>query len=309
MQILKVDSKEFKAQIKTAHVFNTIEFAELNAQKCQELHFLLFKDTKVRLGLILGDKCGELCSPFSAPFGGFLYNEEPRLEVLQQAISLLESYASANGGILKITLPPSIYGESFMAKVVAMLNNSQFKINHIDLNYHYNLSRFERYEEFASRSARKNLNKARKCQFEFRQLDAADKAQVACAYEVIKANREAHGYPLRMSLDDVLNTIDIIDADFFVLTHNGDDVAAAQVFHVADGVAQVVYWGDVPGYGEMRPMNMLSYKLFEHYYNSGLKVLDIGPSTEHGVPNYGLCEFKESLGCEISLKHTFILSI
>jgi lipid II:glycine glycyltransferase (peptidoglycan interpeptide bridge formation enzyme) len=160
-----------------------------------------------------------------------------------------------------------------------------------------------------SRNARKNLNRAKTVPFEFVRLNARDDAQVARAYEVIKTNRESRGYPLRMSLDDVLRTIRIIDADFFVLTLDGVDVAAAQVFHVADGIAQVVYWGDVPGYGEMRPMNMLSYCLFEHYRNNGIKVLDIGPSTEHGEPNYGLCEFKENLGCEISLKHTFTLSI
>ena len=31
----------------------------------------------------------------------------------------------------------------------------------------------------------------------------------------------------------------------------------------------------------------------------------IGPSTESSIPNYGLCEFKESIGCEINQKFTF----
>ena len=310
MEIKRVDSQKFAASFGRINVFNTADFAQLNAGKCSQVHYLLFIDTKVRLGMILGERDQRLCSPFSSPFGGFVYNEEPRLEVLREAVDLLAEYLNASDCCeMTVTLPPMVYAQSFMAKVVAMFGRSQFELSHTDLNYHYDLSRFDNCEDYLSRNARKNLNRAKTVPFEFVRLNARDDAQVARAYEAIKTNRESRGYPLRMSLDDVLRTIRIIDADFFVLTLDGVDVAAAQVFHVADGIAQVVYWGDVPGYGEMRPMNMLSYCLFEHYRNNGIKVLDIGPSTEHGEPNYGLCEFKENLGCEISLKHTFTLSI
>lgn len=37
-----------------------------------------------------------------------------------------------------------------------------------------------------------------------------------------------------------------------------------------------------------------------------LKYLDIGPSTENSIPNYGLCDFKESIGCRRSLKYTMV---
>ena len=36
-------------------------------------------------------------------------------------------------------------------------------------------------------------------------------------------------------------------------------------------------------------------------------ILDIGPSTENGIPNYGLCEFKESIGCSVTMKYSFEL--
>ena len=310
MDIKRVDSQKFEASFGRIDGFNTADFAQLNAAKCSQVHYLLFIDAKVRLGMILGEREQRLCSPFSSPFGGFVYNEEPRLEVLREAVDLLVEYLKASDcREMTVTLPPLVYAQSFMSKAVAMFGQSPFELSHTDLNYHYDLSRFEHCEEYLSRNARKNLNRAKTVPFEFVRLEAHDDAQVARAYDVIKTNRESRGYPLRMSLDDVLRTIRIIDADFYVLTLDGVDVAAAQVFHVADGIAQVVYWGDVPGYGEVRPMNMLSYHLFENYHNSGLKVLDIGPSTEHGEPNYGLCEFKDNLGCESSLKHTFTVSI
>jgi hypothetical protein len=90
------------------------------------------------------------------------------------------------------------------------------------------------------------------------------------------------------------------------LTHEGVDVAAAQVFHVAEGVAQVIYWGDLKEYSQLRTMNLLSYRIFEYYYKAKeIKLLDIGPSTENGVPNVGLCDFKESIGCSTSPKFCF----
>jgi hypothetical protein len=52
-------------------------------------------------------------------------------------------------------------------------------------------------------------------------------------------------------------------------------------------------------------MNFLSYKIFEFYKKTGIRIVDIGPSTENSVPNHGLCEFKESIGCDISTKFTY----
>lgn len=68
---------------------------------------------------------------------------------------------------------------------------------------------------------------------------------------------------------------------------------------------QVIYWGDIGEYEMKRPMNYLAYKVYEFYANKGIEVLDIGPSTEEGAPNYGLCDFKESIGCEVSMKYSY----
>lgn len=81
---------------------------------------------------------------------------------------------------------------------------------------------------------------------------------------------------MRMTLEQVWQTVtSVVKADFFVLEHGGHDVAAAQIFHVADGIAQVIYWGDIRKYSSMRPMNFLAYALLGHYYEQGLRILDI----------------------------------
>lgn len=181
------------------------------------------------------------------------------------------------------------------------------RLTNIDLNYHFDLSRFPHYEDFIDRSARKNLHKAMAEDFVISHLDSSNADDISRAYGVISINRKEHGYPLRMSLHNVADTVKIIDADFFVVSHNGTDVAAAQVFKVTEDVAQVIYWGDLRQYASLRTMNFLAYKVFEYYYQKGFRILDIGPSTEDGVPNNGLCDFKEAIGCSVTQKLFFEL--
>ena len=63
-----------------SHVYNSVEFSELNRSKCDEVCYAVFADRKPRLGMVLGRRGDKFCSPFSAPFGGFLSCGEQKLE-------------------------------------------------------------------------------------------------------------------------------------------------------------------------------------------------------------------------------------
>ena len=269
------------------HVFNSVDFTELNKDKCASVQYLSFSENKARIGLVMGERDGVFRSPFSAPFGGFDTNQPDRIEYYEEAVGLLKAHLEAAGKPLKIVLPPTIYG-SYTA------------------NYAYELDRFPDYESYLDRSARKNFHNARQYPFEFLELERTPE-NIARAYAVIRDNRESKGYALQMSLESVLQTAGVVAAEFFVMSLDGADVAAAMVYPVTEGIDQVIYWGDAPGYTDCRAMNYFTYKIFEHYCKKGLKILDIGPSSVEGVPNYGLCSFKENLGCTVSLRHVFQL--
>jgi hypothetical protein len=304
----RVDAKTYKDYFSAGnHVFNSVAFSELNKDKCIDLHYIFFKDKKIRLGIILGEREELLCSPFSAPFGGFCYNKNEKIEYFEQAVTALKEYGESVGKKIRISLPPFIYNPTVVSKCESALLRGGAAIDHIDLNYQFEVARFAEYENFIDTKAKNKLHNSMKSGFEFFQLNAKNEDDVLRAYEVIRKNREARGFPLRMSAQAVLDTVKIVPADFFVMTYEGIDVAAAQIFHVTNDVAQVIYWGDLPEYAELRVMNYFSYKVFEHYFAKGLKVLDIGPSTEDGIPNYGLCEFKENIGCTVTTKYTVIL--
>lgn len=302
MNIEIIDAKSFKQLFtNTVHIYNTTEFSELNREKCENVVYLAFYDKKARLGLIAGERNGALHSPFSAPFGGFVSTGDVDIRHFDNAISLLV----AEGKKITLTLPPALYLPTLVAKTTnALISHGAKAI--ADLNYHYDLSRFTHYMQQLDSKTRNKLNNSLKQNFNLEVFNGndSDNSGIERAYRVIQLNREAKGYPLRMSLNDVTSTIKIIKADFFVLTLGSIDVAAAQVFHVADGIVQVIYWGDIPQYSSYRPMNYLAYKIFQHYHRLGIRIVDVGPSSSDGVPNYGLCEFKESVGCEATLKFT-----
>ena len=139
--------------------------------------------------------------------------------------------------------------------------------------------------------------------FIFKHIPSTDLEGVKSAYEVIRLNREEHGYNLRMSLGDVMSTINVVPADFFLLSYNGVDVASAMVYRLAPKICQVIYWGNIGAYSNLRPMNVLAYRLFEYYSKLDIDIIDIGPSSIDGVPDYGLLEFKESIGCSVCSKY------
>lgn len=308
MRIIEVEAKEYKELFaKPQHVFNTVEFSQLNSHKAECLHYLVFDDAGARMGLILGERGdSNLYSPFSAPFGGFTTNRPQQFEYFDKAVMALKEYGENMQKHIAMTLPPDFYDRHQLPLMVNAMHRHA-EIRYVDVNYHFQLEDFTNYISQIDRNARNKLNHALKENLKFNKVAQGDSKGVARAYEVIRRNREEHGYPLRMSYDDVARTIDIIPADFFILSHDDTDIAAAQVFHVTDGISQLIYWGNLNKYSQMRPMNILAYRMFEYYHKQGLRILDIGPATEDGVPNYGLCNFKESIGCKTANKFSFLL--
>lgn len=307
MQIKNLTPDEFASTFQAAHVFNTVAFAQLNSDKVERMHYLSFDDPKTCFGIVLGESNGALRSPFSAPFGGFLEKGTHGLERMEKAVDALADYAKERSLRLQITLQPMVYDVTRLSMWVNVMMR-KMQLHHTDLNYHFDISRMPNYSSVINRSARKLLNQALRQNFCLRKLDSGNRDDVARAYNVISSNRKERGFPLRMTFEQVWQTVSrVVTADFFVLEHEGCDVAAAQIFHVADGIAQVVYWGDIRQYAKLRPMNYLAYSLFGYYADNGLRILDIGPSTEDGIPNYGLCEFKESIGCSVTMKYSFEL--
>jgi hypothetical protein len=306
MEILEVDSKTYAEAITNpSHIFNSAAFNALNASKCQEVFYLLFKDSKVRLGIIFGVRNNILTSPFSAPFGGFeSISLDIRLQQIDMALTALETWAQKKKfqGI-RIISPSFFYNESLLNKIHNCLYRANFVSANVDLNYQFPTNKFdEDYTNIIWYNAKKNLKRAQQSILVFEKLSSESEK---IAYDVIAQNRKERGFPLRMTWEQVQEANTLIVIDFFVVKKEETPIGAALIFHVTPEIVQVVYWGDLPEFAEYKTMNFLSFNVFQYYKNKGIKIIDIGPSTENSIPNNGLCEFKESIGCDINIKTEF----
>ena len=307
MQITETSAEEYgRLFVNLPHIYNSVEFSELNRHKAESLHYLLFKDTKVRFGIVLGERNGVLYSPFSAPFGGFTANRHQQFDVIDDAAKALSEYAKKTGKRIVITLPPLFYDEWRLPCIANALSRVA-KSATFDVNYHFCLSDFANYDAVVKPNSKRNLHQAMKGELCFKAIGKNDIEGITRAFEVIRRHKAERGYPLRMSYEDVMDTIKIIPADFFLITYKNIDIAAAQIFHSATDICQLIYWGYLRDFAHLRPMNFLAYNIFKYYSMQGVGILDLGPSTESGIPNFGLCSFKESIGCRSSLKLTFEL--
>ncbi len=282
------------------HVYNTAGFNIHNSKKTGRLRFLGFADSRMRLGIILGeDADGSFSSPFSAPFGGFTATGEAGITRYIEAAGLLAEFVREHGSRATITVPPPIYGDDTTFNQAIALN-LKGRLLWNDLNYHIPLC------PVPSRTIKTGQAGHRRHDFRFEPLEGT-RRDIERVHAQIKANHDDHGYPLHLSADDIESTAPITGSMFFVMTCGGTDAAAAMVNRVSESVAQVIYWGDAPEARHLRPMDALPAEVSAFFAAKGYRVLDIGPSSSHGVPALGLCQYKERVGCRLSPKPTFII--
>jgi len=312
MNIVETTSTEYDSLFsKDTICYNTAAFNAMNRSKSEEVYYLLFKDDKLRLGLIVGRKGSKLLSPFSAPFGGFsVLDSALSVKYIEKAVDALMVFCRTKGITeLSMTHPPLFYNESFLTKVQHVLFQKGFKMEDSDLNYIFHLKNIlSNYStEILARNAKKNLKIALTKNFTFN-IGRSNK-DLKDAYEIIRLNREAKGFPLSMTQKEMLQTAKVVRVDSFIVKLEKVAVASAIVYHVTDQILQVIYWGDLPEFATNKTMNFLTYKVFEYYYKKSYNLMDVGTAMLNKKPNYGLCEFKESIGCVLQPKCTFTLHL
>lgn len=287
-------------------VYNTSKFCELNKHKVNILNYLIIsKGNSPRFALYLGINDDKIAKcPFSAPFGMLTeIKGNADLNNYDEAIEAIDNYATDNGikGLF-FTLPPFFYSEHEITALLNVFYRNNYILTNVDINYSFDLSTVYSpdYEVFLHRNAKKNLRIALSSSLLLKRCETLE--EINTAYNIIAQNRKSKGYPLRMSYKQVLDTIAIVENDVFLVQQNNSDIAAALVYRVNDKIAQVIYWGDNQSFKEFKPINYLAYKLIQYYGEQQFEYLDIGPSTEDSIPNYGLCDFKESIACKRSLK-------
>ena len=303
MNISTLDAASYEKAAIPFSLYDSSAFIELNRHKADSVHYLLFCDDKPRFALAGGVRDHVLKLPFSASFCAFSRIGNNRIEHYYDAVSSLIVWAQAQKiRQIVFSLPPLFYDVPHISKMQNALWGNGFEISAFDLNFEYFLAAHgPDYPDRIDRCARKNCRRAEKEGLTFEKTD-----DFAAVYETIRINRTERGFPLKMSLEDVVATSKVIPTDFFAVKTPGNEIASAAITQRMDSkTVRVVYWGNPGAFEQLRPVNFLAWKLFDYYKKMKFDVVDIGISTVDGVPNNGLCAFKESIGCSCSPKITF----
>lgn len=307
MEIVELTRKEFDGIFqKPDYVFSGSEFNELNRYKVDSLLYLGLKEKKYCFGVCLGRRGSKLFCPFSAPYSAFVKNKDKvHIQHIYHAVECLDKYCKEKKiEYVRFILPPACFEERDIAVFVNAFCLNGYQVEQRELNFHFDMKKVysDNYISYLPYNGRKNLKIALKSGLELK-LCTNDQ-QNEEAYNIIKINRNNKGRPLRMEFHQILETIKEVKADIFQVKNGDEGIAAAFVFWLNERIVRVIYWGDIPGYSEKKPINFLAYELIQYYGQLGVEIIDIGKSTENSVPNIGLCDFKESIGCDISLSYT-----
>mgnify|MGYP002672692307 CR=1 FL=1 len=313
MNIIRITQEELsKKQFNNEVFYNREVFCEYNKNKVEEVYYLLFADgKKERFVIPFGRRNSTLYAPFSAPYclpGEISANTSAKHygEAIEQMIGYARTLRVT---AINITFPPFFYANRQISHWINACVNLGGNIGKWDLNYAIDLYQIKEvgYQKCLNYNARRNLriSHERGCEVK----ECLEKKEVEECYEIIRKNRESKGYPLRMTFEQVEWTRNLSEGKWFCVLCEGEKIASAVIFPVTTEIAQVIYWGNVPGSEEKKPINALAEFLTDFYLKLGFKFLDIGPSTDQGIPNYGLIDFKESIGCQTDSKVTIDLKI
>lgn len=310
MEISNLTADEYGKIVLDRRVFfNDPTFCELNKDKVDKVHYLIIsKGDSARFGIILGQAGTEMRCPFSAPYSYPVeIKNHSKVEDVDEALNALEEYCKAQGAeSLRFIFPPLFYDEHLLSAWVNAFYRMGYKVDNVDLSYALDLKNLCEQEDYAQHlpeKGRKALRKAIRSDLYIQHCKTLPELEEA--YHIIKANHDAKDRPTRLTFEQLIDTLKLVEYDAFIVKHGDESVAAEFLYCINSKIVQGIYCGVLPDATKYNAMNFLTDYTIHYYYEKGYEILDKATATEDSVPNYGLCNFKESVGCRRSLKYTF----
>lgn len=286
------------------HPFISPDFIELNRAKADKIVMLVEETYDVVTGMIAGIKDMVLKSPISAPFGGFHFRKENvYISEIERFLNSLKEYIVGHELVsAEITIPPDLYHPSFNAKTINSMVRMGFQQSTPEITNWIDLSSFS--GTFTQKNSREYYRQSVRNGLSFSLV--SDEGEKRVIYDLIAQNRAKFDRPIFMTYNDIIATGNLWPIDFFKVTTTEDIIVASGIFYrFHPEICYAVFWGDSDTGRPMRAMDFLSLNLWKHYKDLGYKYIDLGISTETGIPNEGLLRFKETHEAISSLRHRF----
>ena len=291
------------------HIFNEASYFSLHSKNPQDSYIQLVRisDAKVFATLVFFIRDDDVyVSPLKGTFGGISAHQKVEFNVLESFIRQSVAYLLLkNPKSLNIKLAPSSHNPSIFSLSCNVLLRLGFSISSKDLNY--DLSVDER--PYLDRIDYGNVKRIKKCLREGLQAFELEPDRFEEAYKVIALNRARRGYPVSMTYDQIQEMVlafpgRIVCFGIFSDTDKKNLVASSICILINTRVLYVFYWGDVAEMETLSPIALLASHIYEYMQKNAYEIFDLGTSTIHGEPIYGLINFKRNLGFSESLKLT-----
>jgi hypothetical protein len=306
MTIEEINSAEYAKIFPEPYIpFNSVAFNVLNSHKCDKLVFFLFQDSNKKLGLIGGIKDSGFLSPFSAPFSSFSSPDNNiKLNYILEAMLILEEHLyKQNLNHIKFVLPPYFYNEHFISKLIFCFNSNNYLVK-AELGHYFDIKDYTKfYENIIDKDLRYKIRTAVKNNLLLVKANTIDEYRLA--YEILLINKKSKSRSVSLDFNNLLEMTKLVGVDFFIVFYKDNAVASAIIYNNTPKISQIIHWGDLPDFSKYYPMNFLAWNVFRFYYEKKYDIIDLGTSMSECEPNYGLCNFKESIGCTTSMKFTF----
>ena len=282
------------------HFFNHPSFLAL---KEFGVHNFRLEDKNTSLAEINFTMHGKVAvSGYGATFGSFnLYSTVTQSDLIF-FIAEIEKSLNAHGiNAIEIKNWPSSYPCSEL--VDSSLYAAGFESSFADINQHINVSS-ESFNAKISYAERKKLAQSNRQNFTFEQQGINALAPV---YELIVDSRGRKGYPVTMSLEELTSAVKNAPDNYLIFTvsQGSEIIAAAISIVINESTLYNFYHADHVAFRQFSPTVMLVEGIYNFCWENNFSMLDLGISSEKGVLNEGLFKFKQNIGAENSLKHTF----
>jgi hypothetical protein len=291
--------------------FNSIKYFKTQSKSKEDLYFQLVRKKNnypiASISFILKNKI--FLSPLKGTFGGPDFVENSiRYEIIEEFIvKVLNILNKKKYEEIQIKLPPYAHNIDLVSTYINIFLNNGFKIFNHEINFQILVDDVT-YEKKISATKKKTLSKCIKKNFSFKELH---KINLTSVYSVIKENRDRKSYKISMSCSELKKLITIFEDKFklFGVFYNTELIASCICISISKKILYVFYWAEKKKYLEDSPIVFMSLKLYKYCYDNNYKILDVGTASVNGLPNYGLLNYKKSLGyfsCnKLSIKKKF----
>ena len=300
MKLIKIPLKEYQKHFtKDPHPFISTKYLKINSNKTDALICLVPSDNKYKMGLTLGMNKKVLKSPFSAPFGGFHFNNNRiYYSYINNFINALKEFIIKEYSGIDITMPPDYYNYSMNTKCIHSMICAEFILGIPEINNWIDLNYFQ--GKFPDPQVKRNLIKAKNILSFSAISDIKDKEK---CFQIIVDNRTRLNREIHMNFNDILELGKIIQIDYFLVQENTNIVSSAIIYRINNNIVKVVFWGDTDYGRTVHAMDFLVDNLWKYYMAKDYTIIDVGTSTSLGVPNDGLIRYKENHGCHSSFQY------